>query len=172
MDLITGFDVDLIFKWPHGRAERLARRGDLPFYSLPDGSVRFSRSEIEGLICRGSTAGQCVGDVDQREDPESIPEEQASDPVEVGGVHQPGIGVPACSQDQGGSPMLYSVYFRDGSVSEVEATSKAAARRIARELSDEAIESVEEAEDEAEEEEEDEDDFDDGQEDDEDDEED
>lgn len=53
MDLLTGFQVDDLFKWPKGRAERLARRGKIPYLLLPDGqTVRFERESIEGAIRR------------------------------------------------------------------------------------------------------------------------
>lgn len=142
MDLITGFDVDVLFKWPHGRAERLARRGELPFYSLPDGSIRFARSEVEGLVCRGGADGQCVPDVDQPAVPEPSLEDQAAELAVAGGVHQPGIGMSAHVEERGGRNMIYEVHFKDGSVGEVEASSKAAARRRAQDFSDEPIDMI------------------------------
>jgi hypothetical protein len=45
-------DVDVRLNWPLGRAERLARRGRLPYVVLPDGSIRFEWAEIEALLVR------------------------------------------------------------------------------------------------------------------------
>jgi hypothetical protein len=50
--MLTGYDVDLIFRWPRGRAERMARRGRLTHFLLPDGSIRFDQEEIKGLVQR------------------------------------------------------------------------------------------------------------------------
>lgn len=43
-------DVDQRLNWPLGRAERLARRCDLPHFVLPDGSIRFRWEDIEKLL--------------------------------------------------------------------------------------------------------------------------
>lgn len=43
-------DIDRRLSWPLGRAERLARRGDLPYVRLPDGSIRFEWEPIEALV--------------------------------------------------------------------------------------------------------------------------
>ena len=43
-------DIDRFLGWSLGTAARLARRGRLPHYVLPDGSIRFCQSEIEPLI--------------------------------------------------------------------------------------------------------------------------
>ena len=45
-------EIDRLFDWPHGRAERLARQGILPHYVLPDGSLRFKISEVIDLVER------------------------------------------------------------------------------------------------------------------------
>lgn len=50
MNLITGADLDDVFAWPMGRADRLARRGRLAHVVLPDGSIRFHASQIEDLL--------------------------------------------------------------------------------------------------------------------------
>lgn len=50
--LVYPEDVDKRLAWPLGRAERLARRGRLPHVLLPDGSIRFSWSEVRRLIQR------------------------------------------------------------------------------------------------------------------------
>ena len=45
-------DVDKRFNWPPGRARKLALKGKLPFYRLPDGSIRFKLKEVEALVTR------------------------------------------------------------------------------------------------------------------------
>ena len=42
--------IDRLLNWPLGTAARLARRGKLPHYRLPDGSFRFNRAEVEALV--------------------------------------------------------------------------------------------------------------------------
>jgi hypothetical protein len=42
--------IDRLLNWPLGTAARLARRGKLPHFRLPDGSFRFDRAEVESLI--------------------------------------------------------------------------------------------------------------------------
>ena len=49
-DIITPATVDKIYLWPAGRAQRLAKRGKLPCYILPDGAVRFRLSEIQAMV--------------------------------------------------------------------------------------------------------------------------
>jgi hypothetical protein len=48
--LINPEELDQRLSWPLGRAARLARQRRLPHILLPDGSVRFDWSEIEGLL--------------------------------------------------------------------------------------------------------------------------
>jgi hypothetical protein len=43
-------EVDQQFRWPIGRAERLARRGKLPHVRAPDGSIRFRESDLDPLV--------------------------------------------------------------------------------------------------------------------------
>ncbi len=47
---VCGTEIDKLVKWPLGTAEKLAKRGKLPFSELPDGAVRFVWAEIEPLI--------------------------------------------------------------------------------------------------------------------------
>lgn len=44
--LLTPTEVDRWLAWPLGRSERLAKRGKLPHVVLPDGAVRFRRSDV------------------------------------------------------------------------------------------------------------------------------
>jgi hypothetical protein len=48
--LLTGFDVDGFFRWPKGRAERLARRGKLPHFILPGGDIRFVPDDVAPMV--------------------------------------------------------------------------------------------------------------------------
>lgn len=49
-DLLFPEDIDARLNWPLGRSARLARRGHLPHYLLPDGSIRFRWVEIAPLV--------------------------------------------------------------------------------------------------------------------------
>ena len=42
--------IDRCLNWPLGTAERLSRRGKLPHYLLPDGSIRLCWLEVESLV--------------------------------------------------------------------------------------------------------------------------
>jgi len=55
----TPHEIDTAFRWPLGRAERLARRGRLPHLRLPDGSIRFSFDEVSKLITRVNPPALC-----------------------------------------------------------------------------------------------------------------
>ena len=48
----SGHEIDKKLGWKPGRAERLARRRQLPHIVLPDGSIRFDWRELERLIVR------------------------------------------------------------------------------------------------------------------------
>lgn len=49
-DLLFPEDIDVRLNWPPGQATRLARRGKLPHYLLPDRSIRFRWDEITSLV--------------------------------------------------------------------------------------------------------------------------
>jgi hypothetical protein len=49
-DLEFPHDVDVRMGWPPGTARRLAKRGTLPHYRLPDGSIRLRWAEVSKLI--------------------------------------------------------------------------------------------------------------------------
>lgn len=49
-DLEYPEQIDGCLDWAPGTALRLARRGKLPHYVLPDGSIRLNRGEVESLI--------------------------------------------------------------------------------------------------------------------------
>jgi hypothetical protein len=42
--------IDQRLNWPLGTSARLARRGKLPHYLLPDGSIRFDWKEVVALV--------------------------------------------------------------------------------------------------------------------------
>lgn len=48
----NSLDIDGLFRWPAGTSERLAKRGKLPHYVLPNGEIRFDRAEVEALVRR------------------------------------------------------------------------------------------------------------------------
>jgi len=48
--LLVGAEVDKLFRWPRGRAVRMARRGLLGSVTLPDGSLRFKRDVVERIV--------------------------------------------------------------------------------------------------------------------------
>lgn len=50
--MLTGFEIDTLFKWPKGRAERLARRKKIPHILLPDGAIRFELPEVQKTLRR------------------------------------------------------------------------------------------------------------------------
>ena len=49
-ELLYADDIDSRLNWPPGRTSRLARKGKLPHYVLPDGSIRLRWEEIEPLV--------------------------------------------------------------------------------------------------------------------------
>jgi hypothetical protein len=51
-DLVYPEQIDRNLNWPLGTTSRLARRGRLPHYVLPDGSIRLRWQEIEALVRR------------------------------------------------------------------------------------------------------------------------
>jgi hypothetical protein len=50
--LLTPPEVDELFRYKPGRAQRLARRQLLTHITLPDGSIRFRREVVERIIGR------------------------------------------------------------------------------------------------------------------------
>lgn len=55
-DFLTPEEIDRLFRYPRGRAVKLARGGMLPAVFLPDGEVRFEREAIAAAL-RGMTRG-------------------------------------------------------------------------------------------------------------------
>jgi len=56
MNLSTPEEIDVLLRWTAGRADRLAKKGQLPHYVLPDGvTIRFDQAEIEAMVhhCTG-----------------------------------------------------------------------------------------------------------------------
>jgi hypothetical protein len=49
-ELLCPEEIDKRLNWPIGRALKLARRGMLPHYLLPDGAVRFRWAEVDALV--------------------------------------------------------------------------------------------------------------------------
>ena len=48
--LLKPREVDLILRYPAGRAEKLARRALIPCVTLPDGEIRFTAETVERLM--------------------------------------------------------------------------------------------------------------------------
>ena len=55
-ELLRPLDVDVLLRYSYGRSKRLARRGLLPFLTLPDGEIRFRQSDINGIIAGNAPA--------------------------------------------------------------------------------------------------------------------
>jgi len=55
MDLLTASDVEEMFSWTPGKAQRMARKNLLPFVRLPGGEIRFERAAIMASIQRSET---------------------------------------------------------------------------------------------------------------------
>jgi hypothetical protein len=51
-ELLTSREVENLLRYSPGQATRLAKRGKLPYVTLPDGSIRFDRAAILGLLQR------------------------------------------------------------------------------------------------------------------------
>jgi hypothetical protein len=51
-DLVYPEQIDCRLDWPLGTTARLARRGRLPHYILPDGSIRLCEDEVSALVRR------------------------------------------------------------------------------------------------------------------------
>jgi hypothetical protein len=48
--LLKPNEVDIIFRYPNGRTQRLAKAGKIPFIELPDGEMRIDERDIESLL--------------------------------------------------------------------------------------------------------------------------
>ena len=48
--LLTPGEVDVLLRYPTGRARRLALKGMLPYLLLPDGELRFDQADIDALL--------------------------------------------------------------------------------------------------------------------------
>jgi len=60
--LLIPIEVDRIFRYRPGKAERLAKRGKMPHIVLPDGSIRFRQEDIEHLLSPRNERSQEVSD--------------------------------------------------------------------------------------------------------------
>ena len=49
-DILTPQEVDRLFRYPHGRAVKLAKAGKLPAIFLSDGEIRFNRQTIADAL--------------------------------------------------------------------------------------------------------------------------
>ncbi len=69
-ELLLPHEVDRLLRYPKGRAQRLAKKNRLPSVVLPDGEIRFRKSDIDRLIIGAeSTTGKgTAGAVGAHED--------------------------------------------------------------------------------------------------------
>lgn len=58
--LLTPLEVDDVLRLKPGHSERLAKRDLLPHVTLPDGTIRFRRSDIESLIATKEPTAQAM----------------------------------------------------------------------------------------------------------------
>jgi len=58
VNLLKPREVDLIFRYPAGRTQKLAKAGKIPCVRLPDGEFRIPESIVQGLICENQTANK------------------------------------------------------------------------------------------------------------------
>ena len=49
-ELLKPREVDLLLRYPAGRAARLAKKGLLPHVCLPDGELRFRESDLMQIL--------------------------------------------------------------------------------------------------------------------------
>ena len=50
MRFLKPAEVDLLFRYPSGRSQRLAKAGRIPCIRLPDGEIRFEEKEIMNIL--------------------------------------------------------------------------------------------------------------------------
>ena len=50
--LLKPREVDVILRYPAGRAEKLAKAGVIPFIRLPDGEIRIDEAELKRLLAK------------------------------------------------------------------------------------------------------------------------
>lgn len=56
ISLLKPAEVDLLLRYPIGRALKLARKGLILHLVLPDGEIRFDQQQIEQLISQSHIA--------------------------------------------------------------------------------------------------------------------
>ena len=61
---LTADDLDSLLRFPHGRSERLAKRGEIPHIVLPTGDIRFSHDAIDRWLA-GDVRVQVIEGVDR-----------------------------------------------------------------------------------------------------------
>jgi len=50
IELLKSKEVDRLLRYPFGKTARLVKAGKFPHVTLPDGSIRILRSDIEELL--------------------------------------------------------------------------------------------------------------------------
>ena len=58
--LLKPGEVDLLFRYPSGRALRLAKSKRIPHIVLPDGDIRFDEAEIKAIIRRNRVRKEVI----------------------------------------------------------------------------------------------------------------
>ncbi len=58
--LLVPDEVDELFRYPSGRAQRLARRGLIPHIKLPDGEIRFEPDVMDRLLAESRSESACA----------------------------------------------------------------------------------------------------------------
>jgi len=57
-ELLKPNEVDLLFRYPLGRTKKLAKQGKIPSVILPDGEIRFLKSDIDSLMNQSRAKGE------------------------------------------------------------------------------------------------------------------
>jgi len=60
INLLKPREVDLLFRYPAGRALRLAKSGYIPCIFLPDGEVRFDERDINKILKSRKESEKCA----------------------------------------------------------------------------------------------------------------
>ena len=51
IELLNPFEVDDLLRYPPGRSQKLALADLIPHVRLPDGEIRFRKTDIEKIVC-------------------------------------------------------------------------------------------------------------------------
>jgi hypothetical protein len=62
IQLLKPDEVDFLFRYPTGRALRLAKARKMPHIILPDGEIRFEEEQIRRLLNGQTSKGRAGGE--------------------------------------------------------------------------------------------------------------